>query len=209
MKKLLIVLIAILSLSVCLFGCFDKRGESTSEGGESILEEENGEEQTVAFIDKSINLEIYESLELVVAGADREGLIWRSSNPEKLTVDQNGVVFGKMAGTVTVYVSDGKNEASCIVTVIDSGFLPMLNVSLPEEFRLNVGDKYNLSPYITYNGKKYYNAEYTFTATGCVSVSKDGVVTANSVGGGVVTVVAEWNGVQSKALTVEIEISVI
>jgi hypothetical protein len=82
-------------------------------------------------------------------------------------------------------------------------------MDLPSVFTLSVGDTYNLNPYVVYNGVKYYDAQYVYTAEGSVSVSSEGVVTANSTGKGKVTVTASWHDAQAKTLTMEFEVSVI
>ncbi len=42
---------------------------------------------------------------------------WKSNNEKVATVDQNGVLTAMAVGTVTITASDGKNSASCAVTV--------------------------------------------------------------------------------------------
>ena len=114
-----------------------------------------------------------------------------------------------MAGSVTVYATDGISEIACLVTVVNSGYIPVLIVETPDVFTLAKDDVYNLTPYVSYNGVKYYNAEYEYVATGSVTVSANGEITATSVGTGNVTVTAKWNGVEIETLTVGIEVTVI
>jgi len=200
MKKILFLLIAVLSLSICFVGC--KKTPTSSE-------ESAKTEPTIAFTESNVSVEIYESSSLSVQGAGEKTITWRSANPEKLTVDQNGVVFAKMAGSVTVYATDGISEIACLVTVVNSGYIPVLIVEIPDVFTLAKDDVYNLTPYVSYNGVKYYNAEYEYVATGSVTVSANGEITATSVGTGNVTVIAKWNGVEIETLTVGIEVTVI
>lgn len=200
MKKLLFLLIAVLSMTICFVGC----NKTPTPNVESVKSE-----PTIEFTESDVVVEIYENFSLHVQGAGDNTISWRSSNPEKLTVDQNGVLFAKIAGTVTVYASDGINEISCLVTVANSGYIPILVVATPSVFTLAQGDIYNLTPYVSYNGVKYNNAEYEYSATGSVSVSSSGVITANSVGTGTVIIKANWNGVEIDTLSVELEITVI
>lgn len=208
MKKLLIVLIAILSLTICLFGCSKGKGSSSdgNNGDSTVVEEEK---ELFAFAEQTIVVELYESAKLTVQGAKDKTLTWRSLNPERVTVNSNGEVFAKMEGIVTISVSNGDEEATCKVSVINSGYIPVLVIDLPTEVKIINGDTYTLYPYVTYNGVKYYNAQYSFSATGSVSVSANGEITANSVGTGVVTCIANWNEVESQTLTLEIEVVVI
>lgn len=206
MRKLLIVLISALTALTCLCSC-DLGAEGTSSSEGAVVE---STESTMSFIDNGVVVELYESVQLTVQGVEKgRTLTWRSLNPEKLTIDENGVAYAKMEGPVTVYVSDGESEISCTVTVINSGLIPLIAMDLPSAFTLSAGDCYNLNPYVIYNGVKYYDAQYTYTAEGNVSVSNEGVITATAVGQGKVTVTANWRNAQAKTLTMEIEVSVI
>ena len=205
MKKLLIILV--FALTTCVGLCSCEKGGATS-SSETFVEESVA--STMSFVDNGVRVELYESVQLTVQGVEKgRTLTWRSLNPEKLTVDENGVVYAKMEGSVTICVSDGESEISCTVTVINSGLIPLITMDLPSAFTLSVGDCYNLNPYVIYNGVKYYDAQYTYTAEGSVSVSNEGVVTATAVGKGKVTVTANWRNAQAETLTMEFEVSVI
>ncbi len=206
MKKVFLCIIAILCLSACLWGCAKKSEKESTPNLEEI--EMSQPEVGVSFVNQSVVVEIYDSVTLIAQGANGKTLTWRSLNPERLTVDQNGVVFAKMAGGVTVEVSDGENKATCLVTVVDNGYIPIVKIDLPEEFRMLKGDTYTLVPYVTYNGKRYDGVECEYSATGAITVAS-GVITANSVGTGTVTVTAKWNGLDNETLTVSFEVEVI
>ncbi len=206
MKRVFLSIIAILCLSTCLWACAKKGGTVTPPNLETV--EESEEKKGISFVEQNVTVEIYESVTLLVQDAEGKTLTWRSLNPERLTVDQNGVAHAKMAGTITVEVSDGENKATCLVTVVDSGYIPMVKIDLPEEFRMLKGETYTLAPYVTYNGNRYDGVECDYVATGSITVS-NGVITANSVGKGTVTVTARWNGLDCETLTVSFEIEVI
>lgn len=206
MKKLLIILV--LALTTCVALCSCGKGGGASASSETLIE--GSVASNMSFVDNGVRVELYESVQLTVQGVEKgRTLTWRSLNPEKLTIDENGVAYAKMEGSVTVYVSDGESEISCTVTVINSGLIPLIAMDLPSAFTLSAGDCYNLNPYVIYNGVKYYDAQYTYTAEGNVSVSNEGVITATAVGQGKVTVTANWRNAQAKTLTMEIEVSVI
>lgn len=62
---------------------------------------------------------VYETIELITTPADADitALTWTSSNIDAVTVDENGKVTAKAAGTSTVTVTDGVNSDSITVTV--------------------------------------------------------------------------------------------
>lgn len=210
MKKILIVLISLLILSTCFMACSkSKNEESNATPSAPEVDVVESVETTMSFVEKSVSIDLNKSVKLLVQGADGKTLTWRSANPEKLDVDQNGVVYAKMAGTVTVYASCGSEVISCTVTIFDKGLIPLVKLDLPELFQLNVGDDYNLTPYVLYDGEKYYDAEFTYSATGSVTVSANGVITATSIGEGKVTVTASWKGIQAETMTIEFIVNVI
>ena len=200
MKKFLIFLAA-LSMALMLCGCGAAQSNTDNQAQDDA--------QTIFFAEENVSLEIYESTPLILQNAEGKTLTWRSSNPERLTVDENGIALAKMVGTVTVYVSDGEKETSCTVTIVNSGYIPLLNIDLPETVQIFKGDTLVLAPYVTYNAVKYTNAEFSYTATGSVSVSETGEITANSVGAGVVSITATWNGVEWETLRMDIQVNVI
>ena len=200
MKKFLIFLAA-LSMALMLCGCGAAQSNTDNQTQDDA--------QTIFFTEENVSLEIYESTPLILQNAEGKTLTWRSSNPERLTVDENGIALAKMVGTVTVYVSDGEKETSCTVTIVNSGYIPLLNIDLPETVQIFKGDALVLAPYVTYNAVKYTNAEFNYTATGSVSVSETGEITANSVGAGVVSITATWNGVEWETLRMDIQVNVI
>lgn len=57
----------------------------------------------------------------LVDGSD-SSITWVSSDPAKASVDQNGVVYGKAAGTVTITATQGDLSYECSVTVSGSNF---------------------------------------------------------------------------------------
>ena len=60
-----------------------------------------------------------------LVGGPAEGLtdgereiIWESSDPDILSVDENGLITGKKRGKATVTASDGEDSASMTITVV-------------------------------------------------------------------------------------------
>ena len=80
---------------------------------------------------------------------------WTSSNPSVASVDSNGKVTGKKAGTVTIQAAAGKYKASCTVQVTPGLWLDI------SEGLISLGSRNKVSQYATRNG--VYGAEtYTY-----------------------------------------------
>ena len=71
---------------------------------------------------------------------------WTSSNPSVASVDSNGKVTGKKAGTVTIQAAAGKYKASCTVQVTPGLWLDI------SEGLISLGSRNKVSQYATRNG---------------------------------------------------------
>ncbi len=155
-----------------------------------------------------LTLEQYEDATLTVSGAG-ETVAWSSSDPQKVSVE-NGVVVALQTGVVTITASSGDQSATCTVTVTESSYVPLLSlVQTSEELDLLIGDTFTLRPTVTYRGEEVTGATYRFSADSeYFTVSEDGIVTAKTIGSGVITIEAEWRGCQSDSMKLNLTVNV-
>ena len=139
-------------------------------------------------------------------------IVYQSSNEQVATVDNMGKVTALKPGNASVNVSYGEETVSCAVTVGLGSYVPVATFHQLEEqsLRIAYGDQYNLQPFVKFNGKEYYNGQFTYVYDqSIIEISDDGVITAKAKGTTTVTASVEWLGVSglngmSKTFTVEV-----
>lgn len=126
-------------------------------------------------------------------GSDRT-LAYSSSSSVVATVDTNGLITAKAAGTasITVKTTDGKLSATCIVVVNGDGGR---HVKLePTTLTLEVGDSAKLNAsYITAISSDIVTLSYSSSLPDVATVDQDGNIIAKNTGIAVITV-SNFNG---------------
>lgn len=108
---------------------------------------------------------------------------WSSDKPEVASVDENGEVTAKAAGTaaITVTTKDGGKTATCVVTV-DAKFRPVTSVTLDKtSATLTVGETITLTATVNPSDATY-NTVYWESSNPRVVTVNNGVVTAINAG---------------------------
>ena len=116
---------------------------------------------------------------------DRDRLTWVSSNNSVATVDQNGVVTGVMVGTATITATTTKGistSATVTVTAPVSTGITLNN----ESVSLQKGYTYRLIATLTPSDSQDA-ITWSTSNSNYVSVSSDGIITANRVGAATIT----------------------
>ena len=113
---------------------------------------------------------------------------WSSDKPEVASVDENGEITAKSAGTaiITVTTKDGGKTATCTVT-IDSKFRPVTSITLDKtSASLKAGETVTLTA--TVNPDDATDKTVTWSTTDAmVATVNNGVVTAKKVGTATIT----------------------
>lgn len=124
------------------------------------------------------------------SNATNKKVTWKSLNENIATVDQNGRVTGKAAGTATILVTteDGGKSATCTVTVTPST-IPVTGVTL-DRSTASIGINATLQLTATVQPTNATNKAVTWTSsnTNIATVDANGKVTGKAIGTAVITV---------------------
>ena len=139
------------------------------------------------------------TMELEPAEATRPQLIWESSDPSVLSVDQNGLVTALKTGKATLTLSGGEASVSCAVTVT----VPAESLAFDQvSYQVAMGKTLVLPLTVLPEGA---NESYSWESsdTGIATVGADGTVTG--VAPGTVTITATGaNATASCTVTVTV-----
>ena len=127
------------------------------------------------------------------ADASNKNVKWSSSNESVATVDANGKVTAKAAGTATITVTteDGGKTASCVVSVISA----IESVSLDRNsLDMVEGDTEILTATISPSDASNKDMKWSSSDEGVATVDANGKVTAKAAGTATITVTTEDGG---------------
>ena len=147
---------------------------------------------SVALDKKELTLVEDEKVTLVATvspeDATDKSVEWSSDKPEVASVDENGEVTAKTAGTATITVTtkDGGKTATCTVT-IDSKFRPVTSITLDKtSASLKAGETVTLTATVSPDDATDKTVTWT-TSDATVATVDDGVVTSLKVGSATIT----------------------
>ncbi len=172
----------------------------TSSDNKEVEEPKKESTQEVLIIDTpsiNINVDEIQKINAYVSDNTNAKLTYYSSNIKVATVDASGTVKGIDNGTASIIVSYiGSNGVKltkqCYVNV--AGGIEITSLALPKgELVILKGDNYTLTPEVTPNEYDRSKLSYKVSNSNIISVNKEGVVTALSLGTAKVRVLAEDN----------------
>lgn len=153
----------------------------------------------VTLSSESLNLMIGTSETLTSTTTQVSGttLVYASSNPSVVTVDEAGTITAVSKGTATITATYGTATDTCTVTVDLGGNVPMLvldNVS-DDAITLNQYTPLDMSGYVSFNGANYEDAVLTYEVENeAVGTIANGIFTPASAGTTEVSISANWRG---------------
>lgn len=161
------------------------------------------EKITVSPASKSVNVgETFSvATQITPAEAANDKLTWSSNNTSIATVDANGKVTAKAAGTATINVktSNGKT-ATCIVTVKN---IEATSVTVsPATVTLEVGKTQTVTAKVAPD-KADQSVTWTSSNTSVATVSSSGVITAKAIGTANITAKTQNGKTATVAVTVK------
>lgn len=157
-------------------------------------------------------LTLGDKVQIPVSYNEIEGntLVWTSSSPSVVSVDQNGFVEALKVGAATVTASYGSKQVSCRVEVALVGNVPTLTFGVDEgkEISLMKGSTLALGASIQFNGNVFEDGalEYQVADESIGSIVDGKFVAKDREGSTTVSVWGTWRGqaVQLKTLSVKV-----
>lgn len=220
-KRLFTLFIALtcvfLTLVACVCGC-KKRENSSDDSMESVesVESDNGSGKEISLTLDKNHISIMPGEETLIkatySGAGNEILIWSSSNDEIASV-ANGKVSANSIGEATISASYAGRKAECSVVVAANDMLPSMRFEgFPDQDSVTVtmSDKLNFNPVIKFNGKEYFDGQFSVTVVDeSIGSVENGIFSPLKTGETVVTVEGSWRGLTGACLKKSFNVKVI
>lgn len=134
--------------------------------------------------------------------ADDKSVTWKSSDESIVSVNEDGVVSAKAAGTATVTVTtnDGGYKDICFITVKAR----ITGVALDKQASLNKGETLSVKPVLTPSNASADDLVWASSDESIATV-KNGVITAGSIGGTVtITACAKYDASVSASIRITV-----
>jgi len=164
-------------------------------------------------LDKTtLNLKVNETSTLKATikpnDATNKGLTWSSSDSNVASVDNNGKVIAKAAGTATITVTtkDGNHKATCKVTVTS---VKVTGITLDKtSFEINVGSETTLKATVKPSDATNKSVTWSSSDPSVASVDEGGKVTAKKAGTATITVTTKDGSYKAECTVTVTNVSV-
>ena len=149
---------------------------------------------SISFKNSALSIGAGETVTLATSGTKPAGSIFTSSNSAVATVNANGAVIGKQAGSTTVTITcPGGATASCTVTVKPAPKSVKLNKSA---VTVGVGEQYDLDSFVNSGAASYRRVFSSNNPSVAPVAASGGLVTAKKAGKATITLTC-FNGVKT------------
>lgn len=146
------------------------------------------------------------------SNASNKTLVWKSDNPNVVSVDNDGLVIAKAPGTATITVSaaDGSGvSATCSVTV-SAAIINVTGISLSStSLSMVEGNTVSLTSSVTPSNATNKSVIWTSSNTNVAKVNDSGLVTAISEGSATITATAADGSGVSASCKVYVESAIV
>lgn len=150
---------------------------------------------TITVTPNPIQLEVgktYSDFKVVIGPEDatNKEVVWKSLDPDIVSVSENGTITGIKKGTATVEISSKDGHASTTITVEVGSYLKEISLK-SSEITVKKGDTGDVNKYLIYEPADAINIKSkTFTSSdeNIIEVHPDGTFTAKGVGTATITI---------------------
>ena len=142
-------------------------------------------------LDKSsVDIAIDQAIKLnVSSNPNNETIVWRSSNNQVATVNDNGLVTGVSKGTATITAEGNETSAMCFITVYDPDeVINVANITLDTTTKsLKVGGDFKITATVSPADATNKTLDWSSSNSGVAVVDGNGRVTGVSIGSATIT----------------------
>jgi len=168
--------------------------------------------ETFALNIETYTLDLCETVVLTPVDADGNELtlylFWESAD-ESVAAVSNGTVTGLTAGETVITAVRGKERQSCVITVENRGFVPILSVNAAD-IPMTAGATFLLEAGLSYKGVPRESVfSFAVSDKSIIAVAPNGRITALTAGEAFITVSAVFGSFDAVHLTKTVEVRVI
>ncbi len=211
---LLLTLIVMVCLACVFVGCKGCKSCKKEKGDDSS----SVEAVTLNVTEKELALTNSFYLETYVGETKIDGVTYKSSNVQIVSVDAEGKVTGEKIGSADITATVAETELKCTVNVVAGEYTPNLvfNYIHSDDLVIDEASALDLSGYVTYAGKTYTDVtlSYSLSNASIGEIVENKFIPANLASNvdfaeTTLTIAANWRGMTSNMLTKEISIKVV